>query len=133
MEDACLDSDALIEAYDIGIENFRGVRTTCVSLYEFLRGLAYLGKETSRYKAYLESSLEVLPLDNKAVLLAADVYAKLKRNGSMADDPDLLIACICIAKGMPLVTGNLRHFERFREFGLALGNKSDFLAGVAQS
>ena len=52
MEVAVLDSDALIEAYDIGIEKFSGLHTTHISLYEFLRGLAYLGKKVDVVPAW---------------------------------------------------------------------------------
>jgi predicted nucleic acid-binding protein len=130
LEDAVLDSDALIEAYDMGVEKFSGVHTTYISLYEFLRGLAYLGKSTVEYKSYLESSLEVLPLDNKAVLLASNVYAGLIKKGTLVEDPDLLIACICIANKLPIVTGNTRHYERFREFGLLVRAKAKFMAAA---
>jgi len=130
LEDAVLDSDALIEAYDIGIEKFSGVRTTYISLYEFLRGLAYLGKQVGEYKTYLEANVEMLALDNRAVVTASDVYAKLRKRGSLVDDPDLLIASMCIANGLPIVTGNAKHFERFKEFGLSLMEKDDFLSSA---
>jgi predicted nucleic acid-binding protein len=130
LEDAVLDSDALIEAYDIGIEKFGGVRTTHISLYEFLRGLSYLGKQVGEYKAYLEANVGMLGLDNRAIVTAADVYARLRKRGSLVDDPDLLIASICIANGLPIVTGNVKHFERFKEFGLSLKEKDQFLSSA---
>ena len=133
MEEAVLDSDVLIDAYELGVEKFNGMRTTCISLYEFLRGLSYLGKQAGEYKAYLESNLDVLPLDNKAVLQASVIYGTLKRRGALVEDPDLLIASMCIANGLPVVTGNAKHFERFREFGLSVRQKDEFLASVRGS
>ncbi|MDG7025023.1 MAG: PIN domain-containing protein [Nitrososphaerota archaeon] len=109
------------------------MRTTCISLYEFLRGLSYLGKQAGEYKAYLESNLDVLPLDNKAVLQASVLYGTLKRRGALVEDPDLLIASMCIANGLPVVTGNSKHFERFKEFGLSVRQKDEFLASVRES
>lgn len=126
-------SDALIEAYDIGIEKFSGLHTTYISLYEFLRGLAYLGKEVSEYKAYIEANVEPLPLDNRAVTTASEVYAKLRKAGSLVEDPDLLIASVCIANALPIVTGNVKHFERFREHGLSIRRMDDYLAPVRGS
>ena len=123
-------SDALFEAYDIGIEKFSGLHTTHISLYEFLRGLAYLGKKASEYKTYIEASIEPLPLDNRAVTTASEVYAKLRKAGSLVEDPDLLIASICIANAIPIVTGNVKHFERFREHGLSIRPMDNFLAPV---
>ena len=133
MEEAVLDSDVLIDAYELGVEKFNGMRTTCISLYEFLRGLSYLGKQAGEYKAYLESNLDVLPLDNKAVLQASVLYGTLKRRGALVEDPDLLIASMCIANGLPVVTGNSKHFERFKEFGLSVRQKDEFLASVRES
>ena len=133
MEEAVLDSDVLIDAYELGVEKFNGMRTTCISLYEFLRGLSYLGKQAGEYKAYLESNLDVLPLDNKAVLQASVLYGTLKRRGALVEDPDLLIASMCIANGLPVVTGNYKHFERFKEFGLSVRQKDEFLASVRES
>ena len=133
MEEAVLDSDVLIDVYELGVEKFNGMRTTCISLYEFLRGLSYLGKQAGEYKAYLESNLDVLPLDNKAVLQASVLYGTLKRRGALVEDPDLLIASMCIANGLPVVTGNSKHFERFKEFGLSVRQKDEFLASVRES
>ena len=130
MEDAVLDSDALIKAYDLGIKKFVGVHTTYVSIYEFLRGLAYLGKQLPEYKTFLEAYLDVLPLDNKAIVLASTVYAGLRKKGLLVEDPDLLIACTCIANHLPLVTGNAKHFARFSEYGLTLKPLNEFMSAV---
>jgi predicted nucleic acid-binding protein len=45
---------------------------------------------------------------------AANIYADLKRSGTMVDDADLLIAAQCIANGYVLVTHNTRHFNRIK-------------------
>lgn len=132
MEDAVLDSDALVDAFELGIEKFSGLRTTHISLYEFLRGLAFIGKDVGAHKAYLEASLEVLPFDNRSVLKASDVYAKLRRKGALVEDPDLVIASICMANGLPIVTGNLKHFKRFEEHGLSLRPKDEFMMAVRE-
>lgn len=130
MEVACLDTDALIEAYDVGITRFRGLRTNCISLYEFLRGLAYLGKSVPEYKSYVESALEVLALDNKSITTASALYTELRRKGTLVDDPDLLIASMCISNKIPIVTGNAKHFERFVPSGLVVRPLDEFIASV---
>ena len=127
MEGAVLDSDALIEAYEAGISKFGGLYTTCISLYEFLRGLAYMKKDVREYLAYIESHLNVLPLDNAAIGEASSIYGELKRQGALVEDPDLLIACMCIVNKLPLVTGNPKHFERFKRYGLTLYPMTTFL------
>jgi tRNA(fMet)-specific endonuclease VapC len=127
LEDACLDSDALIDAYQAGISRFSGLHTTCISLYEFLRGLAYLKKDVVEYKSHLESHLNVLGLDNQGIVQASKIFGDLKRNGSLVQDPDLLIAGICLANSLPLVTGNAKHFERFGKYGLVLRPLNEFM------
>jgi tRNA(fMet)-specific endonuclease VapC len=74
LEDACLDSDALIEAYRAGMAKFTGLHTTCISLYEFLRGLAYLKKEVGEFKSHVESHLDVLGLENEAIIVASRMF-----------------------------------------------------------
>lgn len=133
MEDAVLDSDALIEAYEVGIAKFDGLHTTCISLYEFLRGLAYLRKDVTEYMGYVEAHLDVLALDNAAIGKASEIYGALKREGALVLDPDLLIASMCIANGLPLVTGNAKHFERFRRYGLRIKPLEPFLDGVKEA
>jgi tRNA(fMet)-specific endonuclease VapC len=130
LEDACLDSDALIEAYQAGISRFSGLHTTCISLYEFLRGLAYLKKDVGEYKTHLESHLSVLGLDNQGIVQASKIFGDLKRKGSLVQDPDLLIAGICLANSLPLVTGNAKHFERFGKYGLVLRPLKEFMEAV---
>lgn len=133
MEDACLDSDALIEAYEVGMAKFTGLHTTCISLYEFLRGLAYLKKQVAEYKAHVETHLEVLGLENEAISMASRIFGDLKRKGALVEDPDLLIASICLASGLPLVTGNSRHFERFSQYGLKTRPLREFMDAVRVS
>ena len=56
--------------------------------------------------------LGVLPLDTSALDTAADIYQDLRRQGTLLEDADILIAGIAIANNAVLVTRNLKHFER---------------------
>ena len=42
----CLDTDVLIDAFKTDVRKFGGYYTTCINLYEFLRGIAFVGKES---------------------------------------------------------------------------------------
>lgn len=116
----CLDTDTLIDAFTEGIEKYQGYYTTCISLYEFLRGLEYLGKDIVEYKIALENYLNVVCIDNNSLIIASRIYSELKKRGGLVEDPDLIIASICISNGLYLYTKNKRHFERLRKFGLKL-------------
>jgi len=87
-------------------------------------------KDVGEYKTHLEAHLDVLSLDNQGILQASKIFGDLKRNGSLVQDPDLLIAGICVANSLPLVTGNAKHFERFGKYGLALRPLNEFMETV---
>ena len=64
-----------------------------------------------------ESSLataEVLPFDDVAARLAGRINADLERTGRTIGLPDVMIAAIALRNGLPIVTGNVAHFEQVR-------------------
>ena len=84
-----------------------------VTRYEILRGL--LAKDAfSQVASFnvrcLRSS--VLPLTDKVMDRAAEIYALLKKRGALIGDADILIAATAQINDLPLVTGNLSHFGR---------------------
>jgi tRNA(fMet)-specific endonuclease VapC len=60
----------------------------------------------------VRSGITILSFDLPAARAYAPLRARLEREGSRLDEPDLRIAAICIARDLTLVTGNVRHFER---------------------
>ncbi|MBP1357895.1 MAG: type II toxin-antitoxin system VapC family toxin [Sulfolobus sp.] len=119
----CLDTDISIDAFKEGIEKYQGYYTTCISLYEFLRGIEYIGKDVVVFKSSIEEYLNVLCIDNKSILTASKIYSELKKRGEIVEDPDLIIASICISNDLALYTRNKKHFERMKKFGLKLYNQ----------
>ena len=59
-----------------------------------------------------------LPFDYQASEAAASIQSKLDKKGSGIGIPDVLIAGICIANNVPLLTLNKRHFSRITELKL---------------
>jgi hypothetical protein len=55
--------------------------------------------------------------------VASKIYAELRKKGEIIEDPDLLIASICIANNLPLITHNKKHFKRLEKFGLKVVDK----------
>ena len=89
----------------------------CIStiiLSELLHGAArsarpdHNRREVERFAA----RLEVLPLDADAAAHAADIRAALEARGTPIGGYDLLIAGHARSRGLVLVTGNLREFNR---------------------
>lgn len=64
--------------------------------------------------------LDVLPLDEKSALTAADILRELKKTGTILDIKDLFIGAICITHRIELLTLNRKHFDRLQKWGLVL-------------
>ena len=119
MADRLLDSDVLIDALRGPGNPFlaRVLRagdpaTTVISVFELARG-APNEDQLSRVVDLL-ADIEILVLDAPSALLAAAVDSELGRSGMRIDTRDTLIAGIALRHDLPLVTRNIRHFERIR-------------------
>ncbi|HOW86701.1 MAG TPA: type II toxin-antitoxin system VapC family toxin [Candidatus Aminicenantes bacterium] len=86
---------------------------TVFELYAGVRGARRL-KQLESFFAHVP----VLPLDMLAAAHAGRVYTELKAEGVTVGNQDILIAAICLANGLPLLTGNTSHFASIR--GLTL-------------
>ena len=62
----------------------------------------------------------VLPFDTGAAQKAAEVLTALERQGRGIDLPDVMIAGIALSNELPIVTGNVAHFEAVRAVGMPL-------------
>ncbi len=100
---------------------------TFVSLYEYLRGSLYIGKDLDNVKKELEESLIIIFPDNNDIKKLCELWVELRRKGMLINDRDLMIGAIAISKDLPLVTKNLKHFVRLKEYGLKLLDLEQFL------
>lgn len=93
--------------------------TTVVTVFEVRYGLAALPK--GRRRRALEVTFEhllreglgqrVLDFDSSAAVVAADLMARLRREGRGIELRDLQIAGIVSARRATLATRNVKHFE----------------------
>ncbi|MFE8874187.1 tRNA(fMet)-specific endonuclease VapC [Acetobacter persici] len=89
----------------------------CISdvvLYELLYG-AERSSDPVRIRREVEhfaARLAVLPFDSEAAAHTADIRAALERNGRIIGPYDLMIAGHARSRGLIVVTGNLREFQR---------------------
>jgi predicted nucleic acid-binding protein len=114
-EGVLIDTDILINYIKGLTELPKGpVFISEITLYEFLRG----SRDPARAKRLLEEGFRIIFHDNDVILKASELWRTLKESGEMVEDRDLLIAAVSISKNLPLMTGNLRHFDKFRNFGL---------------
>ena len=101
------------------IEKGKQIAVTSINVYEVLKGLKYrnnLSKE-KQFISFLKS-IVVFTLDDTAITEAADIYAKLRKNGNPAGDADILIAAIVISNNGVLVSNNTRHYTHIQNLRL---------------
>lgn len=99
--------------------------TSAVTVSEIVYGLRRVGREDR--VALFEASLadaEVLPFDDDAARLAGRINADLERTGRIIGLPDVMVAAIALRNSLPVVTGNVAHFEHVRaaRYDLAVEN-----------
>ncbi len=80
-----------------------------VSVFELLIGAATVKKE--REVGVLIGRAAIFDIDFQASQAAAAIFKKLRDNGETMGMADSLIAGVCIARDIRLMTKNLRHFQ----------------------
>ena len=83
---------------------------TSITHYELLYGMARARRSIG--EEVLTEALTVLPLDRVAAARAARLHAQLVHANQDIGVKDTLIAAICLAHAVPLLTANVRHFSR---------------------
>lgn len=66
---------------------------------------------------FLEN-FKMLEFDEQSSVIFAKEKARLKKNGNIIADMDLMIASIAIKNSCTLVTNNLKHFERIQNLSV---------------
>jgi len=117
-EPVVADTDALIDfleqegchAQMTSLLRHGRLATTSISVFELWRGCT-----TEEQLAELRRALRgirVYPFNEPAARQAGDVARELVLRGEVIGERDTMIAGICLAVGLPLVTANLKHFGR---------------------
>ena len=81
---------------------------TAITVFEL-----YAGVRGARRLKQVETfclGVAILPLDLVAAAQAGKIYTELKSKGMTVGNQDILIAGICLANGLPLLTRNAAHF-----------------------
>ena len=98
--------------------------TSSVTLGEMVYGAYRMPTYTSLFLERLDrillSNLAVLPFDVAAARRYGELRAELERRGTPLGEADLRIGAIALSRGLAVVTGNVRHFQRIP--GLAVEN-----------
>ena len=109
------DTDIIIEM--LKEKKHRSGFVSPITLIEILRGIET--KKRTKVKELLEESFGIVNIDNKTIETYCDLYRKLRREGTLLPDADLLIAATAIAYDLSLETRD-DHFRRLKAIGLKL-------------
>lgn len=126
----CLDTDILIEYFRGNesiknrIKNLReedSIGLTWLSVYEFFKGIFASGKmEEESFLSTLVNSVFLMDESYESSRIGGQIYAELKKSGTLINDADILIASIVKQHNAILVTNNEGHFKRIA--GLKIEN-----------
>ena len=98
--------------------------TSAITLGEMVYGAYRVRAHTrlllERLDRTLLPNLPVLPFDAAAARRYGEVRAELERRGAPLGEADLRIGAIALSRGLTVVTGNVRHFQRIP--GLSVEN-----------
>ncbi|MEK6895068.1 MAG: PIN domain-containing protein [Nanoarchaeota archaeon] len=128
----CLDTAFLVDVIkgrvknelDKMIENDVSFNIASPSIMELFKGLhltSNLKHATSNEFSKIQdvlSSMAILNLDKDSAILAGKIEADLINKGEIIEIEDIMIGSICIVNHEGLLTKNIKHFEKMKEFGL---------------
>lgn len=120
-----LDSDILIyflkgnkdvvnEVLKHALSDLYITRINCTELLYGACNSTKIEENLTKINAFL-AQFTVLEFDEKSSKIFAQLKAKLKKEGNIIADMDLMIASITIANQEILATNNHKHFERIKE------------------
>ena len=90
---------------------------TIINYTELLYGIYHSNRINENKEKILPflDNFEILPFDKKSSEIFAQLKAKLKKQGNIIADMDLMIASIAVSNKAILYTNNLKHFERIKD------------------
>jgi tRNA(fMet)-specific endonuclease VapC len=119
-----LDSNVLIQAERNArthpfaqFADYGNAYISAITVSELLVGVHLANSEARRNqrKAFVEGILMLFPVlefSTASARIHAELYASLRRKGELIGAHDLIIAATALQHGFPILTGNVREFNR---------------------
>ncbi len=95
-----------------------GLAVSVISLAEVYEGVFYSHDPETSQKGFADflEGVSILSVDEDICPVFAKERGRLRKEGSLIGDFDLLIASTCLSHELTLLTNNVRHFERVNGF-----------------
>jgi tRNA(fMet)-specific endonuclease VapC len=105
------DKSAVAKAYEL--DNASDVvMTTAITVFELWQGVHDAPEKEKQHVLALLESFGLESLDMTSAKDAGTIFDTLRRKGKEIDPEDCMIAGIARIRGEPLLTRNVKHFER---------------------
>lgn len=103
----------VVSRFEEYLNEYETFNVSVITYYEIASGLKHRDahNQLEKFQKFISQNT-LLPLTPKAVDIAAEWYAELRKKGRPIDDIDLLIAGTALACGLAVVTQNRKHFDR---------------------
>jgi len=93
---------------------------TSISVFELYAGIS--GKKRLEQIENFVKNVFIYSLNTIEAAIAGKIFTQLKAKGKLIGNQDILIAGICIANSLPLLTRNVAHFEIIKDIKLIAVN-----------
>ena len=97
-----------------------GLSTSIICLAEVYEGI-YYSRDAATAQKGLDCFLEdvaVVGIDQETSKIFGQERGRLRKQGNLIGDFDLLIASTCLAHNLILLSNNRRHFERIKDLNI---------------
>lgn len=95
-----------------------------ITRFELLRGMKVRNASAQlKFFDLFCGQNEIIELNDKIIVRAADIYADLYKRGLLILDADILIAATALENNLPIVTNNESHFNRIKGLQVLNWNK----------
>ena len=123
-EKVVVDTSVVVRVLEEGDEELllelarRDAYISYVTLYEYLWGYRYLGRDYLAEKEAVEKLFHVVYPTQEVLLKAMEIDVDLTKRGTRVPQADIIIAATAIVLQAPLLTTDLKHFPRMERYGL---------------
>lgn len=103
-----------LEKFETLIKERRKVYTTHVTVWELYKGAYYSSKQNENLKKITKflQFIPVLPFTLEIGKRFAELFVSLEQKGERIGEMDTLISAIALEYGYPILTRNMKHFEK---------------------